>query len=306
MAGNAHTSLHYHMRFYSCRRCSTLNGTNGTGPSVTGIITEHGGINEHECIFIGVDRSIQGAHDGGDSNQSHKSISEATAHITNITDKNRTKPSSFGWPTPPIPRKLAEKIWRNEFIQLHELLPARLGIPSPTLLDVLAGPSTPKAPLKQISSIEEWVMCFNTYVALVAQKQPNRIKDLLAYSSIVVNASKQFEGTPWLEYDTRFRKEAALQPNKSWAVIDASTWTLCFTSAKPKPDPARRGQEKRFHPYKPASNICRNFNNHRCFYTECRYRHVCLHCEKPNHTDDQCPECKLAKGGFFRPQQKPS
>ena len=229
-----------------------------------------------------------------------------TSLIASPTKTEQNLAVSVGPHSPPIPRKLAEKIWRNEFIELHELLPARLGIPPPTLLDVLAGPSTPKAPLKQISSIEEWVMCFNTYVALVAQKQPNRIKDLLAYSSIVVNASKQFEGTPWLEYDTRFRKEAALQPNKSWAVIDASTWTLCFTSAKPKPDPARRGQEKRFHPYKPASNICRNFNNHRCFYTECRYRHVCLHCEKPNHTDDQCPERKLAKGGFFRPQQKPS
>ena len=39
---------------------------------------------------------------------------------------------------------------------------------------------------------------------------------------------------PWLEYDSRFRKEAAVDKAKSWAVIDASAWTLCFANAKPK------------------------------------------------------------------------
>ena len=229
------------------------------------------------------------------------------ASLTDSTTKaEQTVAVSVGPHSPPIPKKPADKIWRNEFVELHELLPSRLGIPAPTLLDVLASPSTPKTPLKQISTIEEWVMCLNTYTALIALKQPDRIKDLLAYSSIIVNASKQFEGTLWLEYDTRFRNEAAVQPGKQWATIDASTWTLCFTSAKPKSEPMRRGQEKRFHPYKPASKtICRNFNNHRCFWKECHYRHVCLLCEKPNHTDDQCPERRLAKGGPFQAQQKP-
>ena len=96
---------------------------------------------------------------------------------------------SVGPHSPPIPKKLAERIWRNEFVELQELLPARLGIPQPTLMDVLAGPSTQKAPLKQISTIEEWVMCFNTYIALITAKQPNRVKDLLAYSSLSMPAS---------------------------------------------------------------------------------------------------------------------
>ena len=30
------------------------------------------------------------------------------------------------------------RIWRNEFVELSELLPSRLGIPLPTLMDVLA------------------------------------------------------------------------------------------------------------------------------------------------------------------------
>ena len=203
-----------------------------------------------------------------------------------------------------VSERVVGKIWRNEFVELHELLPARLGIPQLTLMDVLASSSTQKAPPKQISTIKEWVMCFNTYTALTTVKQPERMKDLLAYSSTIVNASKQFEGTPWLEYDTRFRKEAVVQPGKQWASIDASTWTICFTSAKPKQEPTRKGQDKRFHPYRPTDNICCNFNNNRCFWKDYRYHHVCSHCEKPNHMDDQCPERKQAKGGLFHPQQK--
>ena len=39
-------------------------------------------------------------------------------------DKNQAVTHS-----PPIPKKLVDKIWRNEFIELSELLPACLGIP---------------------------------------------------------------------------------------------------------------------------------------------------------------------------------
>ena len=226
-----------------------------------------------------------------------------SALTTSPTKADTGHAISIGPHSPPIPKKLAEKVWRNEFIELHELLPARLGVPQPTLMDVLA-PSTPKVPLKQITSIEEWVMCFNTFIALVTTKQPERAMDLLAYSSIIVNASKQFEGTPWLEYDTRFRKQAAVNPSAQWASIDASSWTLCFSTAKPKSELGRRTQDKRFHPYKQANEVCRNFNNHRCFRNDCRFRHVCACCERPNHTDDQCPERKQAQPGTFRPQRK--
>ena len=98
--------------------------------------------------------------------------------LTSLTASlSKIKPNlavSVGPHSPPIPKKLAQKIWRNEFIELRELLPSRLGIPPPTLMDVLASPSTSKAPLKQISTIEEGVMCFNTYTALVALKHPDR------------------------------------------------------------------------------------------------------------------------------------
>lgn len=42
-----------------------------------------------------------------------------------------------GHGSPPVPAKLAEKIWRSEYIDLNMLLPHRLGAPEPTLTEVL-------------------------------------------------------------------------------------------------------------------------------------------------------------------------
>ena len=72
---------------------------------------------------------------------------------------------------------LAEKIWRGEFIELHELLPSRLTTPEPTVLDLLSSreKSTPK---KTISTIQEWATCFNSYISLIWVRQPACVPDL--------------------------------------------------------------------------------------------------------------------------------
>ena len=63
-------------------------------------------------------------------------------------------------------------------------------------------------------------MCFNSFITIMALKHPEKVKVLLAYSSIIVKASKVFEGVPWLEYDSCFKREAAANQSKSWA----SSW----------------------------------------------------------------------------------
>ena len=89
-------------------------------------------------------------------------------------------------------------------------------------------------------------MCFNTFIAIVAIKHPERMNYWPT-----VKASKEFDSLPWLEHDSRFRKEAAVDKSKSWTAIDASAWTLCF--AKPKPVPGATPLYKSvtpFHLYK--------------------------------------------------------
>ena len=103
----------------------------------------------------------------------------------------------------PIPYKIAEVIWRDQYLDLAELLPVRLGAPEPTLLELFSGSQNKTARAKKgITNIEECVPCFNAYIAIVAQKRPERVPDLLAYLSLIVKA---YEETPRLGYDQHYR-----------------------------------------------------------------------------------------------------
>ena len=167
-------------------------------------------------------------------------VSPSTPLVSLIqpTGGSSTEAIAVGPSSPPIPIKMAQKIWRNEFIELHDLLPARLGIPEPTLLDVLTKPDSVK-PRKEISTIQQWALCFNTYMAVLTRRQPERIRDLLAYSSIIIKASEEYDDAPWLQYDMRFRRLAATEPSRSWAVIDACCGQRALHQRRPSPE-ARR------------------------------------------------------------------
>ena len=140
----------------------------------------------------------------------------------------------IGSSSPPIPRKLAEKVLKGEFVDLADLSPARLGAQEPTLWELFAGSTKSKAKKGEITSIEAWVVCFNTYIALIASEQPDRVRDLLAYSSLIVKAGQDFETTPWMAYDQHFRRLAAAKQLTHWDTVDTALWTLYFGRATPK------------------------------------------------------------------------
>ena len=148
-----------------------------------------------------------------------------------VTSKSK-KAIVIGSTSPPIPYKLADAIWRDEYIDLDELLPVRLGAPEPTLLELFSGHQKKQPVAKKcITTIEEWVMCFNAYIAVVAKKHPDRVADLLAYSSLIVKASRDYEDTPWLRYDQHYRRYAAAESPKQWGTIQPELWTLYFGRA---------------------------------------------------------------------------
>ena len=81
---------------------------------------------------------------------------ESPRHVESEYNKEAGLAISIDPHSPPIPRKLANKIWHSEYVDLSDLLPARLGVPQPTLMGVLT-PNHLKAPLNKITTIEEWV-----------------------------------------------------------------------------------------------------------------------------------------------------
>lgn len=220
--------------------------------------------------------------------------------------------------SPPIPYKLAEKIWQGEYIDLQELLPSRLGAPSTTVLDALLK-SEKVVAKKNIASIEDWVVCFNTYTSVVALKKPERVRDLLAYCSTIVKASGDFIGSPWLDYDIQFRQQAATQPDAEWAKIDASIWTVQFSRATPEPQYTAGGTEKkgqsydrfprqRYSPYPtPQNRICFRWNAAGgCRLVVCRFAHICSSCRDASHGALECPQNRGNRSGqVYRPQGGP-
>ena len=108
-----------------------------------------------------------------------------------------------GHTSPPVPAKLVGKIWRGD---LSQLLPHRLGAPEPTLADVF---QTKAKEVKQISTIEQWVVCFDAFMSVMIMQYPHRARDLLAYSSTITKVAHDYEGKPWLAYDVHFRTLAA-------------------------------------------------------------------------------------------------
>ena len=101
-------------------------------------------------------------------------------------------------------------------------------------------------------------------------------------------------------YDSLFRREVTANQSKSWAVIDSSSWTLCFANAKPKvrPTPSTgKGKEACFQPYWRLDLP----ELYKCELAVCHFRHVCSICEKPGYTDNQCPEPPRKRAGLFRP-----
>ena len=65
---------------------------------------------------------------------------------------------------------------------MGELLPDRVGITRPD--------DTGKASAKchTVAGILELIKCFNVYMAVISQKQPGRIPNLLAYETLIIKA----------------------------------------------------------------------------------------------------------------------
>lgn len=236
---------------------------------------------------------------------------------------SETPTIAVGVNTPPVPLKLAERIWRKEFIDLSELLPARLGAPELTLMDLIAKRDKVKES-KKIHTIEQWVVCFNTYISVMSIRYPERVIDLLAYSSTITKASADYEDTPWLAYDCHFRKLAEANGRQDWSQVESSLWTLYFANASrkraqeslsvvpvqeeaptggPEADrqkssggkwQAKSARQEPQHPqpyWKKGPQICRRWNRAPggCNDPACTYFHICLECHARDHKITRCP-----------------
>ena len=212
-----------------------------------------------------------------------------------------------------VPPKLAQRIWKGEFVEMLELSPEKLGQPEDK--GEKGSDADKKRKRKRVASILQWVECFHTYIGVAVQQQPTRIADLLAYASLIVHAARKFKGEGWVQYDRNFRKHAETHPGTRWAEANTTLWTLAFCNAQPRPhcelcfslehetrkceeyeppeEPKRKAQEGDTSSRNRGGTsgrmpICVNWNRSSCTSTTCSYQHICLECHA-RHKERDCP-----------------
>lgn len=188
-------------------------------------------------------------------------------------------------------------------------------------------PSLPRRSRK-VTDLASWVQCFATYVGVLAGSSPEAVPELMAYLIQIVRVNQDFGGLAWVNYDLAFRRQAAATGNRSWSKINPSLYSICFSGAARVSkrcelclstthetrdctlagggdhDVGSRlaaieaavltfastgsgaGQSPVGRPLK--REICRNFNENRCTFSKCRYRHACRVCFGPRPAVECC------------------
>ena len=83
-----------------------------------------------------------------------------------------------------------------------------------------------------ITVYPQWVEAFAVYTAVIAQKYPQTIPDLMAYQVLIKEAST-LGGARWLSYDREFRERAAAKKLKHWGERDPNLWAKLFSNITP-------------------------------------------------------------------------
>ena len=141
---------------------------------------------------------------------------------------------------------------------------------------------------------------------------PGQGPQILAYLRRIVRAARNFQGAAWVAYDRLYRRQALAQRSLDWAKEDSSLYNEAFVGQAKAISRCRHCLSD-FHPteacpeltqflppwfgpYPQAlapptymghaigngSEICRKFNQGRCFMQRCKYMHTCSNCGHPH------------------------
>ena len=223
------------------------------------------------------------------------------------TDPSPTLGVYVGAGNTPVPSKLAERIRRWDYVDMAELLPE---------VRLSGGESEGKMLTKRpryVTEIFSWIQCFGTYVSVLGPTYPSAIPELMAYMSLILHCSQDYDGLAWMCYDMAFCRQAASSGNRRWSEVNTTLYAICFTG-KPREhkrcelclasthktgDCLVQGGEIEANPvmnrqdqYKlppargapvwrqlpPSGEICKLWNENKCRYSRCRHTHRCMRC----------------------------
>ena len=77
--------------------------------------------------------------------------------------------------------------------------------------------------------IWSWLHCIGTYVSGLSPFYLQAIPELMAYMSLIIRCSQDYEGLAWVHYIMSFQLQAVVSGNKSWLEVNSTLSSVCFT-----------------------------------------------------------------------------
>lgn len=263
-----------------------------------------------------------------------EALSQAQQKQKGAGDTNKSRAAYVGEGLPPVPSKLVERIERGDFVEMCELIPefwmVHTGEDETPAQRVARSKGR-----RQSQNIYVWLQCYAMYVAVLAGRYPERVPELMAYMIHIIKASQEYEGLAWFMYDEAYRRQAAATGFTEWSKINPSIFTVCFntkarsgvrcelcltlghdaagcTRAEGEVDWTLRLRameaalgashtsaiERRVPLGYEATDACKLFNEDRCHYQPCKFRHICRVC-RGNHPASASPECSAKVTGWI-------
>ena len=191
-----------------------------------------------------------------------------------------------------------------------------------------------------MTELKTWLQGFAIYVAVMSGKHPGAVPQLMSYMVSIIRAAEDYAGLAWVRYDAAYRRQAAagLGPRSTrhftgkaqvanrcdLCLAATHTTRECSLASDGDPDlPTRMravesavvvfasrggaqpvdrrqsGSQRRL-----QDDICRVWNEKRCYFKRCRFRHACAACAG-NHPMVDCPNGGTGGGPVRQPSQPP-
>ena len=236
---------------------------------------------------------------------------------------------------PPIPAKLVRRVQAMEFVEMRELLPDNIALAERMESLPSRAKAAKDAETREITAFPTWVAAFTTYIAIVAEAHPSRVKDMCAYMRLLTREALKYGGRGWATYDAVFRRNRAgtdtpwdqldpslhiayiisqvdtpLAPCTSCNEVDHRTEDCALASVQPKlkaPSPSVRDWSRPY-PRRPAQRpaqrpvlrICISWNKGKCaFPGACNFAHACASCRGDHQANVRGGDSYSEVGGLM-------
>jgi len=193
---------------------------------------------------------------------------------------------------PPVSCRLVEKIRKWEYVNLMDLLKD----PSTEHLVLVNGQlmamRTNQRPRssKAIPDIFSWLQAFSVFMAILLSSEDTTKEEaagLAAHGYLILQMSKDLQGSQWSQYDQNFHEWAAAKGIRKWGELNLTIYGRCLATQQPSHTELLSVgfKQKR----KLDSTVCYRWNDGlSCNRSTCRYAHRCRFCGDVHRASD-CP-----------------